>query len=335
MRAGTGLSGIAMRATFTDPDGGRWTLSQTFQAGETGTINVSASCSVDTARDVVFVPLLLILPGHGSFGTVKGQGLFAGVEYLENEPSSSTADLNEQAGANRLVPDSARITFPLMAIQAHGSYLGLIWDRSPEVCALFDSPDRTLGSPANVFGLLAPGANGTNRESGDLFPYRPLRLEPNRAVLARSTILGGKGESVVPAVTRYVAMKGLPETPHTPDLQDYIHLAAAGWLDTPIRLGHRFRHAAGGSFGAHPAADAAWMMEQLAVLTADAPLRNDSRARRTQPPPRFPWRPGSIPESPTFAIPSLRWSFQQCNRRHRRPIPWSSAWTRLGPCAGP
>ena len=245
-----GLSGIAVQATFADPDGGQWRLSQTFQPGSSGVINVTASCSVNVPRDVVFAPLVLILPGNGSFGAIKGQGLFSGVEYLENEPSSSTADLNEQAGANRLVPDSARITFPLMALETHGRYLGLIWDRVPEVCAMFDSPDRTLGSEAHVFGLLAPGANGTNRAHGDLFPFQSLRLEPNQAVQARAMIIGGKGESVIPAVQQYVAMKGLPTCPRMPDLQGYIRLAAAGWLDTPIRSGHRFRHAVGGSFGA-------------------------------------------------------------------------------------
>jgi hypothetical protein len=267
-----GLTGIAVAATFQDPDGGRWELSQTFQPGPSGAINVTAACSVDAPRDVVFLPLLLILPGHGSFGGLKGQGLFAGVEYLENEPSSSTADLSETAGAMRLVPDSARITFPLMAIQTHGRYLGLIWERSPETCALFDSPDRTLGCEAHLFGLLAPGASGPNRANGQLLPYQSLGLKPGGALQVRATIIGGKGESVMPAVQHYVAMKGLPECPQTADLESFIHLAASGWLDTPIRSGRLFRHAVGESFGAQPAADAAWMIEQLAALTTDASL---------------------------------------------------------------
>ena len=157
MRLQPRTGALSVEATFHDPDGGLWKLSQTFQPGSSGAINVAAACSVDAPRDVVFLPLLLILPGHGSFGAIKGQGLFAGVEYLENEPSSSTADLNEQAGANRRVPDSARITFPLMAIETHGRYLGLIWDRAPEVCALFDSPDRILGSEAHVLGSAGAG----------------------------------------------------------------------------------------------------------------------------------------------------------------------------------
>ena len=91
-------------------------------------IEVHTECLVDAPRDAVFLPLLLLLPGHGSFGPLKGQALFAGVEYLENEPSSSTADLTGP-GANRRVPASAKVTFPLMAVQAHGHYVGLTWDR--------------------------------------------------------------------------------------------------------------------------------------------------------------------------------------------------------------
>ena len=128
---------------------------------------------MDAPREVVFLPLFLMLPGHGSFGSLKGQGLFAGVEYLENEPSSSTADLNEKAGANRRVPDSARITFPLMAIQAHDRYVGLIWDRAPELAALFDSPDRIFGERlARARADRTGGRRRPARERGPL-PDRP------------------------------------------------------------------------------------------------------------------------------------------------------------------
>ena len=222
--------------------------------------------------------MLLLLPGHGSFGALKGQGLLAGVEYLENEPSSSTADLNEKAGADRRVPDSARITFPLMAIQAHGRYVGLIWDRAPELAALFDSPDRIFGSDSHVLGLIAPGADGTRRENGALFPISPGTLEPGRPLRASAVLIGGEGSSVIPAVQQYVALKGLPGRPVTPGLEDYVRLAAAGWLDSPIRSGHRFRHAVGGSFGAQPAADAAWMMDELATLATDPALAQRLKA---------------------------------------------------------
>ncbi len=197
--------------------------------------------------------------------------MFAGVEYLENEPSSSTADLTGP-GAKRRVPASAKITFPLMAVQAHGHYVGLTWDRAPELCALFDSPDRLFGTEGHVLGLLAPGAEGADRSDGEVLPLEPLKLAASRPVKATATIIGGKAASVVPAVMHYVGLKGLPPCPTTLTLPEYVRLTASGWLDSPIRSGHRFRHAVGESFGAHPAADAAWMMDELAV-SAPTPRR--------------------------------------------------------------
>ena len=278
---------LTLQLRFKDPDGGEWHVHQVLQPGPAGTgtgagaIALSVQIAVDAPREVVFLPLVLLLPGHGSYGSLKGQGMLAGVEYLDNEPSSSTADLNEKAGANRKVPDSARITFPLMAIQAHGRYVGLIWDRAPELAALFDSPDRVLGTDSHVLGLIAPGADGVERENGALFPIIPHELEPGRPIKASALLIGGSGSSVIPAVQQYVALKGLPGRPATPSLEDYVRLAAAAWLDTPIRSGNRFRHAVGGSFGAQPAADAAWMMDALSTLTADPALAKRLKAAAT------------------------------------------------------
>ncbi len=262
---------LSVEAQLRDPDGGQWRLRLVFRPMSTTAIEVHTECLVDAPRDAVFLPLLLLLPGHGSFGPLKGQALFAGVEYLENEPSSSTADLTGP-GANRRVPASAKVTFPLMAVQAHGHYVGLTWDRSPELCALFDSPDRLFGTGGHVLGLLAPGSEESSRIDGELFPIRPLKLAGGQPLKATATIIGGPAASLVPAVMKYVELVGVPPRPMTPNLADYLRLAATAWLDSPIRSGHRFRHAVGGSFDAHPAADAAWMMDQLAVLATDATL---------------------------------------------------------------
>ncbi len=67
--------------------------------------------TVSRDRLVAYLPLLTLLPGLGSFGTNKTQALFAGVEYLENEPSSSEADVRGIA-SKRQVPDSVKETFP-------------------------------------------------------------------------------------------------------------------------------------------------------------------------------------------------------------------------------
>jgi hypothetical protein len=200
------------------------------------------------------------------------------VEYLDDEPSSSQADL-EGPEANRLVPLARKLTFPLMAIAAGGCYVGLIWEQSPAVAALFDSPDRTFGSGSHALGLIAPASDGKSRRDGALFPYEPTTLAAGHVLKSRATLIGGRGDSVIPAVRQYVALQGLPALPPRPDVAGYLELAGRAWLDTPIREGGRFRHAVlADLFRPQPAADAAWMIDRLAALDPSGPLAGRLRA---------------------------------------------------------
>lgn len=252
--------GLHVNSRCVDPDGARWDLQQVFTPLREGAIHVETRVSVDRDRSVVYLPLVTLLSGLGSFGTNKTQALLAGVEYLENEPSSSEADVIGP-GARRQVPDTLKLTMPLMAVAAEGRYLGLIWEPRPNVCAVFDSPDRLFGSGGHLLGLLFPGSNGVNREEGNLLPDSAERLNANQPLILHATLLGGRGRSVVPAVQQYVKLRGLPPLPApVASAQEYFRLAARGWLDSQIRQGHLYRHATPG-FGAQPASDAAcWML---------------------------------------------------------------------------
>lgn len=257
--------GIGAKAVCTDPDGARWEVEHRFWAAATpGSINVEVRVTVDQERSVMFLPMLVLLPGAGSFGEGKKQAVFAGLEYLENEPSSSEADV-KGAAARRQVPDNLKITFPVAAIVADGRYIGLIWDKGPQFSVLFDSPDRIFQSHGHVMGLLFPGSDEDNREEGNLLPYDPEPLPANRPLVLRATIVGGAGQSAVPAVQHYVRLKGLPALPKAPSFSEYVALAGGGWLDSAIREDNLYRHAVWPGFGAQPAADAAYFMEWLAA----------------------------------------------------------------------
>jgi hypothetical protein len=266
---------IIVQATIKDQDGGDWELRQKFAPGrEAGTVDVETRVLVSQERNVVFLPMLALLPGVGNsrFGEGKRQALFAGLEYLDrDEPSSSEKDI-EGPGAQRQVPDTLRITFPLMVVQAEDRYIGLIWDKDPKFSALFDSPDRTFHSGGHLMGVVFPGSDGQNRVEGSLLPYEGARLAANAPLILHATIIGGKGTSVVPAVQQYVALRGLPPVPKFGDAQAYLALAASGWLDSKIRVGDRFRHAWPGGFEPQAAADAAVMMRWLALQTTDTAL---------------------------------------------------------------
>lgn len=256
---------LAVSFECADPDGGIWGVERRFQPGSIpGTIEVQTDIRVNQDRAVAFLPMLLLFPGVGGFGEAKGQGLFAGLEYLENEPSSSEADVIGPA-SRRQVPDSLKITFPLMVVQQADRYVGLSWQMRPSFSALFDSPDRLFHSGVHVMGLLFPGSDGQNRREGDLLPRLTELVHGVQTVSLRATILAGLGQSVVPAVQQFTRLRPLPPVPETAGLADYVSQAAGGWLDSKIREGNLVRHAiAGGAFKPQPTADAALWMEWLA-----------------------------------------------------------------------
>lgn len=257
-----------------DPDGATWRIDRRYGAGRIeGAIDVKTTVLVDRDRELLFFPALVLLPGAGSFGVAKSQGLFGGLEYLgPHDLSGSEADVIGPA-AVRSVPDSLKVTVPLMCVCTDGNYVALTWEPNPAASPVFDSPDRSFGSRGHVMGLLLPGSDGRNRVDGSLLPEVPHRLRAGEPVTVRATILGGKGRSVVPALKQYVALRGLPTTPATGmDAQGYYRFAAGGWLDSKIREGNLVRHAVWPGFGAQRAADAVVWMRWLAAQTRDADL---------------------------------------------------------------
>ncbi len=269
---------VRLTYTFTDPDGALWKIEQLFTPHrQRDALDVRTVVTVDRDRQVYFLPMLVLFPGAGAFGGDKGQALFAGLEYLENEPSSSEADVIG-AASQRQVPDTLKITASLMVIQAQGRYVGLVWQPAEHFSALFDSPDRIFRSGGHVLGVLFPGSNGQNREEGNLLPYSPETLRANVPLVLDATLIGGEGETVIPAVQQYVRLRGLPPVPDTGlDAQGYLRLAAAGWLDSKIREGNRYRHAVWPGFGPQHAADAAVWMEWIATHVRDANLASRLR----------------------------------------------------------
>jgi len=256
-----------------DPDGAQWKWIQRFSPGAQG-IEIESSVVVDRDRDVLFLPMFTLLPGAGSFGTNKDQAVLPGLEYLENEESSSKADITV-ATYMRRVPDSLKVTFPCMALSARNRYVGLIWNRTPQFAALHDSPDRIFHSGGHLMGIIFPGSTPDLRADGQLMPYSGVTLKAGQPLVLKATLIGGKGNTIVPALQKYVAACGLPELPksgYTP--ASYYNLIAHGWLDTKIREGNQFRHAVGETFGLHHAADAAMDMDWLAQKVSDPALQS-------------------------------------------------------------
>jgi hypothetical protein len=266
--------GIEVHSSFRDPDGATWRLVQHFAKGMIPEVfEVEVKIETDRDRAVVFLPVLLLVAGQGSPDTSKQQGLFAGLEYLDNEPTSSEADIIGPE-SKRQVPANHKITLPLMTIVKGGRYAGLIWEHTPQLSALFDSPDRSLGTGGHVMGVLFPGSDGFNRPEGSLLPSRPETLRAGQPLVIKAQLIGGVGSSVVPALQQYMRLRSLPSiVPCGYSRQEYVALAAHGWLDSKIRENNLFRHAVWQGFGAQPAADAALYMNWLAGETTDPALK--------------------------------------------------------------
>jgi len=280
--------GIICKADFKDAGGATWLMERQISAAQPGALSVEIRVTVDRDRDVISIPWLTIFPGLGTFGERKTQGLFAGLEYLSDEPSSSTADIETPEHVRR-VPDPVKITFPLMAISHRGAYLGLIWEPSESAAAVFDSPDRIYGSGAHVMALSGP-AVGELRFENDLCAHTPLRLRAHEMLRVKAYIIGGRGASVVDAVKHYVALKGLPPLPEFEGGFDAaVNLLAHGWLDSQIRQDGLFRHAVwGSSFGPTPAADAVMYIDWLANHSHDESLITRLLAAKQQALERIP-----------------------------------------------
>jgi hypothetical protein len=260
-----GRNRFVSKAIIKDSRGAKWQIRKTIRpAKQQGTLIVAIELKVDQDRNVIHIPWLTIFPGLGTFGERKDQGLFAGLEYLCDESSSSEADVATPDHVRR-VPDPVKITFPLMAIANSGHYIGLIWEPSETIAATFDSPDTIYNSGAQVMALSGPGI-GEHRFENDFAAHSPMRLEANKPLRITVLVIGGKGKTVVSAVKHYVALKGLPAVPEFEGGFDAaVDLLAHGWMDSKINEGGLIRHAVwGNNFPAGPAADAAMYIDWLA-----------------------------------------------------------------------
>lgn len=264
---------VSIYAEQEDRGGARWRWTLAFSPDGEGAVRITSAVTVSEPRLAFHLPMVTLLPGFGTFGERKTQALLPGVEYLEDEPSSSEADLRGEQAIRRMVEDY-RITFPLMTLVHEERYIGLIWDRAEGAQAVFDSPDTLLGSDAHLMGLWLP-AVGEARAENALAVQWPVASEDGAFPAVTATIIGGEAVSVAPAIAQFVARRGLPELPvFEGGLDKAVTLLAHGWLDSAAHHDGTWRHAVWHDyFPPVPAADAVAMMRWLAAHTDDDALR--------------------------------------------------------------
>ncbi len=270
---------IRVTAILQDAGGASWQVRREFVAQEDGAIAVRTKVSVDQQRSLFHVPMLTLVAGRGTFGEEKQQAVLPGVEYLENEPSSSELDVRGPQ-ANRRIVENHKLCFPMMSIVAQDRYVGLIWNREDRPAAVFDSPDRIFDSGSHLMGLWLPGV-GQHRLENELDVLRPLSVHPDQPLTLAATLIGGDGQTVNSPVQHYVRLAGgLPPVPeYESGFDGAVRLLAHGWLDSALHEEGTWRHAVWGDrFPARPAADAPGYMLWLAEHADDAQLAERLRA---------------------------------------------------------
>lgn len=265
---------LQTEAQTVDSDGRRWTLRRNFLIVESNGalmvethITASPLAGDDAPAKVLHVPALTLFIDRDSGGH-KHQAMLAGVEYLDDEPSSNTKEIRTHEH-NRLIPAEYRLSAPLAVFTKDGSWLTALWI---EVCekagmmgpstlaAVFDTPDRLFRSGGHLLAFWAP-AVGSARAESELDVYEAV---PFRSVRHNMGFCAGAGESVADALETCFSNEPYLLPPDKIDQTAALEQLAHGWLDSAIREGMKFKHAIGGNFKSSLVADAPVLMQHLA-----------------------------------------------------------------------
>ena len=258
-----------------DADGRRWRLTRWFfpQAkGHALTISTQIVCldAVTNRVSILHVPFLTLFVDRASQGR-KQQAMLAGVEYLDDEPSSNMKEIRT-VEHNRLIPAAYRLSAPLAVFTDERNWLAAAWDQlsvgisgSPHApgpkpyATVFDTPDRLFKSGGHLLAFWAP-AVGPARCESELDVYAPTPFKWATQVV---TLRTGEGASVAEALEG--VLPSCPDTLPPPDDVSptaSLELLARGWLDSEIRSGDQVRHAVPFAWG-RPS-DAPVLMRYLA-----------------------------------------------------------------------
>ena len=282
--------GISTEATTTDADGRRWWIRRHFMTDKTNdALVVLTRIEAETPKDsgepaqALHVPALTLFVDRASNGH-KRQAMLAGVEYLDDEPSSNTKEIRTHEH-NRLIPAEYRLSAPMAVFTKDGSWFAALWmeiekikkkGAGPSQCAtVFDTPDRLFKSGGHLLAFWAP-AVGPARGESELDVYEPVPLHKLEHL---ALFKAGEGESVADAIEEWLSDKTLLP-PDKIDQTAALEQLAHGWLDSAIREGVKFKHAIGGSFKSSLVADAPILMQHLASALDREPKGDKKLAAR-------------------------------------------------------
>ena len=294
------LGEISTSAQMMDADGRRWYIKRRFISeghGDAMRVETIITASEDgELAKVLHVPALTLFVDRASNGR-KHQAMLAGVEYLDDEPSSNTKEIRTHEH-NRLIPAEYRLSAPMAVFTKDNSWFAATWGKpllrfemrykvlgiwprykgmalvggvlteSDKVgvswpsffATAFDTPDRLFNSGGHLLAFWAP-AVGPERSESELDVYEPVPFQKAAHVVK---FRAGEGASVADALETCFKKGKLLPPPDTIERTAALEQLAYGWLDSAIREGVKFKHAIGGHFKPGLVADAPVLMQHLA-----------------------------------------------------------------------
>lgn len=283
---------LTTSAACVDADGRRWRLCRRFTALRDGkglAIDTDVAVDLPTTGEtasVLHLPYLTLFVDRASRGR-KRQALLAGVEYLDDEPSSNMKEIRTHEH-DRRIPAAHRISAPFAAFADDANWLSATWDHMHDgvpttprphpasYATVFDTPDRTFASGGHLLAFWVPAVGPCRFESSlDIYAPQPFRTGSHVV-----TLRTGAGSSVADALA-HIQPNWLPP-PDQVDTTASLELLAHGWLDSDIRRGTKIRHAIGNSFHFSHVADAPVYMQYLAAVLARSATSDKTLGPRLQ-----------------------------------------------------
>ena len=264
-------NGFTMTAETRDAEGRLWRMTRSFaKAEENRALAILTKYACDETK-VLHVPYLTLFADRASNGR-KHQAMLAGLEYLDDEPSSSTKDIR-MPEANRLIPAIHRITAPFAVLTDEKAWLAAKWGmpRKQQYSVVFDTPDRQFKSGGHLLAFWFPAVGKARPESElDIYCAEPYSGGSQTVILR-----AGDGATVADALDAVV--RQLPARDRI-DAVDTLGLLSHGWLDSKLRDGTKVSHAVG--FHLNQASDAPALMKWLAAQIARRPNPDTALVKR-------------------------------------------------------
>lgn len=235
-----GESIVLLSSSERDGDGVVWSYEARFSLSEASKrIGVEYRLVADRDRELTAFNGPMLYAGDGAFGGRKTAALFPGLEFLEDDESSSSPRDVAPPHNNRLVPHPYKITIPLMAVEHKKTLVGLAWDaletwdgEHKMLSAAFASPNWYNHQKNHLMGLFVPTVPDWVEENG-LVAATPYALKANQPITIKAQIIIDGSASILDAVSHWTDAYGVPKPLDAPRSdREEILLSRHGFMRT-------------------------------------------------------------------------------------------------------